>query len=448
METFRSEIVVAGGGPAGCIAAIAAARNGADVLLIEQYGCLGGMSTMGSVNPWMTFHNKQGKQTIVGIPQEVVAKLVELNASPGHVVDTMGETSTVTPFDPETLKFLLASMCLDAGVKILFHTFIIGVETCGEQVAALRLASKSGESRVQADIFIDCTGDADLAAMAGCPFEIGRPEDGMVQPGTMNFSMANVDFESVRVYMTQHHDEFHNKTRFDLLETQEPNCVSGFFTIWNKIKSEISIPILRDRFLFFKGYRGDIATVNTTRVVGIDSTKVQDLTRGELEGRFQVMEVAKRMIKYLPGFGKAYLFSTGSVIGIRESRRIVGEYVLTKEDLLAGRNFPDDVMLNAYTIDVHDPNGASFTQYEVPTYGIPLRTLLPRNIANMLVAGRSFSSTREAQGSARTTPSCMAMGQAAGTAAAVALRQGVRVKDVDIPALRDQLKKDGVCLNI
>lgn len=446
MKTIQSQIVIAGGGPSGSLAAIAAARNGAKVLLVEQYGCLGGMATMGSVNPWMSFHDKAGNQVIAGIPQEIVGSLIALGASPGHVVDTMGETSTITPFDPETLKALLVKMCLDAGVEILYHTFIFDAEFRDDKVTALCAANKNGQVRIEGDVFIDCTGDADIAAYAGCPYEIGRPEDGMMQPGTMNFSMANVDFEPIRAYMTKHHDEFHHRTLFDLLETQEPSSVSGFFSIWNKVRSEISMPIMRDRFLIFKGYRGDVATVNTTRVIGINSTETKDLTRGEIEGRFQVMEVSKLMVKYLPGFENAYLLSTGSVIGIRESRRITGEYVLNKEDLISGRNFPDDVMINAYTIDVHDPNGAGFTQYEVPPYGIPYRSLLPQKISNLIVAGRSISTTREAQGSVRTTPSCMAMGQAAGTAAALAVNQGSGVKDIDAGALRDLLKKANVYL--
>ncbi len=446
MKIYRAKIVIAGGGPTGAVAAIAAARAGADVLVVEQYGCLGGMATMGSVAPWMTFHDKQGVQTIKGIPEEIVQTLVREGASRGHVPDTMGETSTITPFDPEALKELYARLVIEAGGRILFHTFIFGVEKENGKITALKAANKDGEIRIEGDYFIDGTGDADLAYLAGCPYEKGRSDDGMMQPVTMNFTMANVDFEPIRRYMYEHRDEFHFNTCWDQLK-ELPNSVSGFFSLWKKVKSELDVDVKRDRFLFFRGYRDDIATVNTTRVIGIDGTSAEDLTRAELEGRHQVMEIAKRMVKYLPGFENAYLLSTGSVIGVRETRRIVGQYVLTKEDLMSGRSFDDDVVINAYTIDVHQPDGDSFTQFEVPAYGIPFRSMLPQKIDNLIVAGRAISTTREAQGSVRTTPTCMAMGQAAGIAAALAAKERLPgFGALDVGELRRILIENGVYL--
>ncbi len=445
MKTYVSDVIVAGGGPAGVCAAIQAARAGANVLLVEQYGELGGMSTMGAVHPWMTFHDKGGKQVIFGIAQEIVEKLVKMGASPGHVSDTMGETSTVTPFDPEALKYLLPRMCLDSGAKLLFHTFIFGAEVKDGEIKALRAANKDGEIRLEAKVFVDATGDADLAAFSGCPFQKGREEDGMMQPGTMNFSMANVDFEKIRIYMKENPSDFHFNTRFDELDSL-PNCVSGFFSKWKQGVEEMGLSIKRDRVLAFKGHRDDVATINTTRVIGIDGTSPEDLTRGDIEGREQALKVAELLKKFVPGFENAYLMSTGSVIGIRESRRILGRYVMNKEDLLEGKIFPDTIAMNAYTIDVHQPDGASFTQFEVPAYGISYRALLPQKIENLIVAGRSLSATREAQGSARPTPPCMAMGQAAGFAAFLAAKNSCALEKVDIEELRKGLRENGVYL--
>lgn len=227
MKTYKAQIVVAGGGPAGVCAAIAAARMGADVLLVEQYGHLGGMSTVGSVAPWMTFHDKQGKQVILGIAQEIVDRLVETGHSRGHVLDTMGETSTITPFDPEQLKYLMAKMCTEAGVRLLFHTFIFAVEAKDRKITCIKAGNKDGEILLEADRFIDATGDGDIMALSGCAYEKGRSEDGMMQPVTMNFTMTNVDFEKIRLYMKEHKDDFHYNTLHDKLD-ELPNSISGF----------------------------------------------------------------------------------------------------------------------------------------------------------------------------------------------------------------------------
>ncbi len=444
MKRYEADIIVAGGGPAGTAAAIAAARNGRSVLLVEQTGQLGGMSTNGGVHPWMTFHDKSGRQVIYGIGQEIVEELVKSGNSRGHVGDTMGETSTVTPFDPEALKELLLRMCVDAGVRLLLHSAIYGVVTENGRITALKAANKNGEVLLVGKQFVDATGDADVAAFAGCPYEKGRREDGMMQPATMNFTMAGVDFEAIRRHMRAHPEDFHSNTHFDWLDTELPNCVSGFFEEWNRGCREMGLQIKRDRILCFRGFRDDIATVNTTRVIGVDSTDADALTIAELEGRKQAMQVARLLKDYVPGFENAWLMGTGNVIGIRESRRIVGRYQLDKSDLMEGRIPEDSIGLNAYTIDVHQPDGASFTQFEVPAYGIPYRALLPEGIHNLVVAGRSISCTREAQGSIRTTPACFVMGQGAGTACAMALQDGCDAADLDGRKLRKLLAEQGV----
>ena len=228
MKTYKAQVVVAGGGPTGIAAAIAAARSGVDVLLVEQHGCLGGMSTVGGVAPWMTFHAKNGEQVIAGIGEEIVQRLVELGASPGHVLDTMGETSTITPFDSEALRALLAEMAIEAGVRILYHTFIFDVEKKDKRIIAIKGANKDGEIRIEGDFFIDGTGDADLAAYSGCRFEKGEDNNNQVQPVSMNFTMANVDFEKVRRYMLDNPNEFHFRTRFDELEKENLNPILNY----------------------------------------------------------------------------------------------------------------------------------------------------------------------------------------------------------------------------
>lgn len=444
MKEYRAQVVVAGGGPAGVCAAIAAGRAGKDVLLVEQYGCLGGMSTSALVHPWMTFHENNGRQLVYGIAQEIVDRMMKAGHSRGHVADTMGETATVTPFDQEYLKLLLAEMCQEAGVRILFHTFIFGTEQDNRTITALRAANKDGEVRIIADSYIDATGDGDLMFYSGCAYKKGRDEDGKMQPCTMCFSMEHVDFEKIRVYMREHHDEFHFNTHFEQLD-ELPNCISGFFSLWEQGKKEMGLDIQRDRLLFFRGFRDDIATVNTTRMVGIDGTSAEDLSYAEVEGRRQAIQVSELLKRYIPGFENARLLNVGNVIGIRETRRLQGRYILTADDLKQGRMFDDTVMLFGYTIDFHQADGAGFTQFEVPAYGIPYRALIPVEIDNLLVAGRCISSTMEANSSMRATPCPMGLGQAAGTAAGLR-EDGAPFHSVDIQALRSRLRAQNVYL--
>lgn len=440
---FEADLVVVGGGPAGFAAALSAARHGVDVLLLESNGSLGGMSTVGGVHPFMTFHTKDGQQTVKGIGEELIQRLVSMNASRGHVRDTMGETLTVTPFDPETLKDVMSQMLREANVRILLHTFVFDVLTDGDRIEALRAANKNGEVIIRGKFFVDGTGDADVAFFSGCETEKGENNNGQVQPCSMLFSMANVDFEKVREYMLAHPEEFHFRTDFDLLKTELPNSVSGFFSLWKQTQDEIDVEIRRDRFLFFRGYRDDIATVNTTRITGVDSTDAEALSDAEILGKHQALAVAKKMIEHLPGFENAYLMNIAGTLGIRESRRIVGEYILTLEDLQEGRRFDDEVCLFAYPVDRHDPTGSGFNEFAVPMYGIPYRCMIPKKMTNLLVSGRSLSCDVMALSSVRLTPCCMAMGQSAGIAIALCLQNGLSdVRDVDAVKMRELLLED------
>lgn len=445
MKQYDYDIVIAGGGPAGVCAAISAARLGGKVLIIEQYGCLGGMSTVGQVAPWMTFHNMDGTQVVQGIGQEIVEVLMARGMSRGHVRDTMGETWTITPFDNEGLKLVLSEMCHKEGIKLLLHTFIFGCEREGNRIVALNCANKDGQVRVTGRCFIDATGDGDLYAFAGCDYWLGREEDHMMQPCSMNFSMYNVDFEKVRQYMVAHPEDFHYKTDFSLLEKDPPDSVSGFFSKWEQGSKEMNLDILRERILFFRGVQDDVATVNTTRLTAVDSTSADSMTNAEHILRQQVHQVAALLQRYVPGFENAQLLTCAPVVGIREGRRLNGAYCLIGDDLRAGRRFDDDIAVYAYPIDQHHPDGPGFTECKVPAFGIPYRSLVPKDVENLLVAGRCVSCDREAQSSIRTTPGVMAMGQAAGVAA-VQIAAGVAALKVDTDLLRKQLLAQGAYL--
>jgi len=444
-KVLDADVVVVGGGPAGINAALAAGRQGARTVLVERYGFLGGMSTIALVYPWMTFHTMEGKQVIAGIAQEIVNRLVSLNASPGHVRDTCGFVRTVTPYHPDLYKLVALEMLREAGVKVIAHSFMNEAVMEGDRIAAVRLATKSGKLELRARTFVDATGDADLAYFAGAPVLKGRESDGKTQPMTMKFRMKGVDLKAVKQYMIDHPDEFYRKTPVDELPELPLTAVQGFYKHWK----EANLPINRDQVLFFTGPDEDEVVVNMVRVQGYDGTDVEQLTEAEEQGRKQVVMIAEFMKRSLPGFERASVTQVGTQIGVRETRRIDGQYALSMDDVTQGRRFEDVIARSGYPIDIHDPSGKNVTAAWIHgdgAYDIPYRSLLPKRIDNLLVAGRCISTTHEALATTRLTPSAMATGQAAGTAAAMAALEGTSPQALDVKRLQEVLKRNGAIL--
>jgi hypothetical protein len=442
------DVIVAGGGPSGLCAAVAAARNGAKVLLVERYGFIGGNATASLVGPWMTFHATADTQVVDGLPEEIVQRLKQVGGSLGHVRDTTGYVATVTPFDAETLKFVAFEMCQEAGVELLLHSFITGVLTEGDRVTGIVVHNKSGRTELKAPVVIDCTGDGDVATLAGAEFQQGREQDGLTQPMTLMFKLANVDLGKVRAYMKANPSEFYKRTMLQDLDHLQHLSVNGFYSILQDAIAKGELKLKRDMVLFFQTVHDDEVTVNMTRVQGLDGTDAWQLTQAEIELRKQVMQLVAFFRSRVPGFERAYLSSTGVQAGVRETRRIVGEYVLTAEDIIDGRHFPDIVSRYAYPIDIHDPagNGTRTIRLRSGSYEIPFRALLPRGIDGLIVAGRCISCTHEALAAIRTMPSAMALGQAAGTAAALAVASGRRLRGLDLAELHGVLREQGANL--
>jgi len=429
------DVVVLGGGPAGITAAISAARNGAKTLLVERYGFLGGMSTAALVYPWMTFHSASGQQVIKGLAQEIVERLQARNGSPGHLRDTIGFTYSLTPYHPEIYKVVAFEMLEEAGVEVMLHTSAIDVITEQEKIKGVKLYNKSGTTLLQGKFFIDATGDADIAYMSGAPWEQGNSNH-KVQPMTMKFRMKGVKLDKVKQYMLQNRDQFYEKTLIDQLDELPLTAIAGFYKLWEEAK--LSIP--REGVLFFTGPAEDEVLINVSRVSGLDPTNAQDLTQAEYEGRKQVLELEKFFKEYIPGFEQASISEVGSQIGVRETRRIIGQYVLNGIDVLDARRFPDVIARSGYPIDIHNPEGKGITANfirEGGAYDIPYRCIVPQRIKNLLLAGRCISTTHEAQATTRLTPSCMAIGQAAGTAAAIAV--AVNCNNIEVPI--DELQR-------
>lgn len=436
------DVVVCGGGPAGVAAAVSAARAGGRTLLIERYGFLGGNSTAAGVNPWMTFHDYQGTQVIRGIGEEIVQRVKSLGGTPGHVPDTIGFVSRFVPLDHEVVKFVFDELLEEAGVDLLLHSFVVEVRQSSAHLDQVRVATKAGFIEFRGRTFVDTTGDADVAHLAGNATWQGRELDGLTQPMTMNFRVGGVEAAPIQRYMRDYPEEFFEQTTFDQLEPL--TGVFGFRGIWKAA----GLPIPRESLLFFFTPRAGEVSINTSRVTHMDATSPFDLTHAEVEGRKQVALLMGFFRGNVPGFRHSYLVATPAQIGIRESRRVIGDYVLADEDVTHGRTQPDAVARCGYPIDIHSPtgHGTGHGTVQQPVYDIPYRALLARDIENLLVAGRCLSAEHAAHSSVRITPGCFATGQAAGVGAALAARLRVAPRDVPILTLQRTLLEQDVDL--
>jgi len=440
-------VLVVGGGNAGCAAALAAARTGARTMLVERYGFLGGTATAAMVGPWMTFHS--GSDRIVGgIAQEIVERLIALGGSPGHIPDSSDYVPTITPFDPEIHKALLFDLMRESDVHLLLHALV--VDAVRDERGAVRgatFATVAGSRTIRARRTIDATADAFVAAAAGCAVQQGD-EHGRVQPASLMFRLSHVDMAAVAAYVRAHPDQMRTSLEPHERTADTLTAVAGLYELWQGAQAG-GIGVPRELVSFFISPYPDEVTVNMTRVVDVDPLDPDDLTRAEVEARAQAMKLVAFFRERVPGFAGARIAATATQIGVRESRRIVGEYTLTRDDILERRVFPDAIARSAYPIDIHNPSGSGTTTHRLPpgtSYEIPYRCLIPQTVDDLLVAGRCISTTHEALASTRLTPTVMTLGQAAGTAAALSVAAACTPRALAAQTLRERLIADGVDL--
>jgi hypothetical protein len=439
------DVIIAGGGIAGVAAAIAAAKSGAKTILIERYGFLGGLATAGLVNPFMTHRTSTGQPLIAGFFDDLRTRLSDIGG-------IMGST-----FDSEAMKLVMQEMVLESGAELLLHSWISGVIMYGNAISGLRVVNKSGEAEYHAHRIVDATGDGDVAAAAGAPFELGG-KDGLPQAMTMMLDVGGVDLVRLFTYVRNHPDQF----RFPVLSPDADLealakgivSVAGYYDIVAQAKKDDEYPLPGDLIFFVGRPRTGEVVFNTTHVGGIVGTDAGDLTRAEIEGRRQGAALVRFIRKYIPGFEDSYLLRMAPQIGVRETRRVIGEYILSKEDVVKARKFLDSIARLAYPVDVHSGKGEGYTKDEESDsmpgapppgdwYEIPYRCLIPLEVENLLVAGRCVSSTQEGNGAIRIMPCCAAMGQAAGTAVALSLRKGVLPRRLNTDSLLSALRDQG-----
>lgn len=439
------DVIIVGGGAAGAVAAIASARNNAKTLLIEKNGFCGGALTSSGVGPMMTFHAGK-EQVIKGIPDQIIERMKKSGSSVGHIMDTTGYASSVTPFDAEQLKHVLDDMLNESGCNLLYHTMLAGVNVSDGVIKSIRVCNKSGLSDIEGKVFIDATGDADLSSFAGVNCKKGRDLDNLSQPMTTNLKIANVDIEKVKENIKMNPLN-HKVKHIDMLDQTLRLSVAGFNKELEDAKKNNEITFERETVLFFETNNRSEVILNMTRILGKDATDPYQLSQAEVEGRKQANQAFRFLKKHVSGFENAIFISTGTQIGVRESRRIQGRYVVTAEDLLDSVDFDDSIAKGGYPIDIHNPTGNDTNSIHLKpgqSYKIPYRSLLPIEISNLIVAGRCISATHEAGAAIRVTPIAMATGQAAGTAAALSVRDKTVPARLCVDKLKNMLIKQEV----
>lgn len=415
----RFDIVVAGGGIAGALAAVGAAKEGAKVLLIERDGSLGGAATNGLVYPIARYLAKDNNGNIVtvnsGLFLEAINRLQEIDQYNSDDYVSYHDAA----FNQEALKYVLDQMTIESGVQVLFHTFMSDVCAEDGKVKSVTVVNKSGVTEIFADYFIDCTGDADLAAKAGCSYRIGD-DNGNCQPMTMCFRIGNVNKEEF---------DKHNKETQKLFKEMQDN-------------GTLNCPGL---FIIFNHLGEGILHFNSTRVLNRSGLNALDLSKAEQEGRAQVIETYKFLKKYAKGFENCVLLSSASSIGVRETRLVDGDYIITQDDVLKCKHFDDSIACGSYLIDIHNPKGkgVELKELEGVYYHIPYRSITPKGFDNIFVAGRCISATHEAQGACRTIPICASVGEAAGTAASLCAKEGITSRELDVKILQHKIHENG-----
>lgn len=420
------DVVVCGAGPAGVIAAIAAAREGASVALVERFGFLGGMATAGLVMPLSVFIY-QNKRVIGGIPWEFIERLEAMGG--GYIEKPLGNVA----FDPELYKLCMQRMVLEAGVTLYMNSYLTGtvVGTDG-RVECVVIENKSGAEALEAKVFIDCTGDADLAAMAGVEMQPMNGEP--LQPLSTYFILAGVDTSSPLIAEAMHHNK------------QGVNChclpIREYLL---EHAEELNMPEFGGPWFCTTLHEGCVA-VNMTRTAA-DACDNRDYTAAECRLREDVYRMADILRDNFAEFKNCYVASVATQAGIRETRRIKGVHTMTAEEYMSGYRYEDSISRGAHPIDIHATKGSSqVTHFLEQAAYVPYRALIANDYPNLLVAGRCLSADRKAFASMRVQASCMGTGQAAGVAAAMCAKVGCSVQCVDIGALVERLKALGAAL--
>ena len=439
------DVVVCGGGPSGTAAALAARRAGLKVLLIEGQGQLGGMGVSGLVSHWLGGRSSDGRQWVVGgifqaMAQEAARRGFALlpQRDENQKYQPHGWYGSLihgVPFDPHMMAAFLDEQIAAAGVDVLLLTQVVDAVVRFGRISHVVIFNKSGLAAVPAAAVIDATGDADVAARTGCDVVTGRESDGLMTPATLQFHVAGVDQDVLAAYIHEH-----NAPRFRAKIRQ--------------LRDEGQWPFPYDIFISVQLHEQGTMMINTSRLVGIDGTDGRSVTDGMIRGRQETLQLLDIMRKHFPGFAHARLKDVAPVLGVRETRRIQGPFVLTVQDLVEGTEFDDTIGLSSYGWDLPDPKRPSHqplsgkVRRKRAVTPIPYRVMVPEPIENLICPGRAISVERDVLGPLRVTGPCFAMGEAAGQAARQVVRQHLPFHAIDVGVLRQELRQHEAILEL
>ena len=439
------DVLVVGGGPAGLMAAQAAALvEGTRVMLIENRGSLGGNMTQGL--PLLGFLGRKGNEVIKGLPLRFVERLRERGQATHHRDCPLHVSLTM--IDPEGTKRLAWEIMEECGVKVLMYVMCVDTIVEDGRVKGVIIESKKGREAILAKCVVDCSGDGDVAYRAGAPMAYGN-DKGIAQPPTLMFSMRGVDSRKLRDAVADHPDIYDIDFIPNEFFRADDNCTMVGFRNQIRQAREQGYKLPVERTIFMTGMAPDEWWVNMSRVNGVDSTDPEQYTRGEEICIKQNAEIVRYLKAFIPGFENAYVDRVAPFMGIRESRRIVGEYILTEQDIFDCARFPDAIGVASYPVDLHHPVGGDCTLMWCPDcYDIPYRCLVPQKIDGLLCAGRNISATHLALASVRVMGPAMCLGEAAGKAAALCVKEGVQPRALNVQKLQKALREEGVYFRV
>lgn len=450
-KKMQYDVVVIGGGVSGVCAAIAAARRGVKSVIIERTEILGGVASSGL--GILGFKDRAGNTVVSGIAQEFIDRLYELNGTLGHNYCPI--LNSLTPINAALMRTVMFEKCAEAGVQIIFNCEIYNVIKDKDKVVTVTAFSRGEWYEISGSVFIDATGDGDVAYLSGADYVLGN-EKGELQPASLIFTMSNVEKDQLLDYIESHPEEAETPEGYEMdVDVSFYRNAKGynFLGLAGPIRKAIEngdyVNIPRDRFSMITHPNSDTTTINNTRVINFNGTDLLARSKGIIEGYRQLEELIKFIPKYMPGYSKSKLSMVSPSLGVRETRRILGRKTVTRDDVAKGKIPNDTVALCGYNIDIHHgtDEGSDLMIVE-HAYGIPFGCMLPNTIEGLLVTGRAISVDWVTFGSSRIMSTCMALGEAAGAAAAMSVKSGIAPSQLSVDDLRKDLARGGSIISL